>query len=325
MQRAMARYLTREMAVLGVVEFALSFAVIYAAIQAAGVSAALPTVIELPPRGDIALAAVLTLIIGGVALTIGLYSPEICFNRKRLLIATGLTTIISFAILLFVCAGPRDSATTGPAIYIAEVLAAWLAMMTLIRLAYGFAISRAALTRRVLLLGHPRQVGAFSARLRSCYGRRFDPVELPDQTVSWSLLRQQRIWGVVVISEPEGQDLDSLLDCKLRGVQVLGVNAFHEICLGRIDLDALTKNEVLLSPDFASGEFSGALKRLCDVAVGTCMLALLLPLMAITAAAVRIDSPGPVFYRQQRVGRFDKPRMRRQTVGRAGHKSRIRA
>ena len=37
------------------------------------------------------------------------------------------------------------------------------------------------------------------------------------------------------------------------------------------------------------------------------MLALTLPLMALTALAIKIDSPGPVFYRQQRIGRFDKP------------------
>ena len=54
------------------------------------------------------------------------------------------------------------------------------------------------------------------------------------------------------------------------------------------------------------------------------MLILLLPLMALTALAIKIDSPGPVFYRQQRVGRFDKPftllKFRSMTVRRRGRR-----
>ncbi|OAI30452.1 hypothetical protein A1351_08740 [Methylosinus sp. R-45379] len=43
-------------------------------------------------------------------------------------------------------------------------------------------------------------------------------------------------------------------------------------------------------------------KRLEDIALASCALILLAPLMAATALAIRIDSPGPIFFRQQRVG-----------------------
>jgi exopolysaccharide biosynthesis polyprenyl glycosylphosphotransferase len=295
------------MAVLGLLELTLSFALIYTGIQATRAPAVLPAVIQMLPQGAVALAAILTLIIGGIAMAIGLYRPEVCLNRRRMFIASGLTAAIIFAVLLLVSRRPGNSLAGADTVHILEALAAWLVTMTLVRLAYGLAVSRNVLGRRILLFGEPKQVGAFAARLRSVPGSLFDLVVLHDQPVSWPLLRQLGIWGVVVASGPVGQASEALLDCKLRGVQVLSGAAFHENYLGRIDLDALSTDDLLLSQGFAAGKVSAALKRLCDIAISTCMLVLLLPLMAMTAVAVKVDSPGPVLYRQQRVGRFGQP------------------
>ena len=46
-----------------------------------------------------------------------------------------------------------------------------------------------------------------------------------------------------------------------------------------------------------------ALKRLMDIAVSGCALAVLWPVLLLIALAIKIDDPGPVFYRQVRVGR----------------------
>jgi sugar transferase (PEP-CTERM system associated) len=305
MQRAVAHYLPRQMAVLGLVEFGLSFAVIYAVIESAGVSMTLPTIIEVLPRADIALATVLTLTVGGVALTIGLYRPEVCRDRRRLLIATGLTAIIAFAVLLLVAGASRNGLTSFRALCMAEVLAAWLATLTLIRLFHAFAFTRAVTARRILLLGGPRQIGALRARLRSGRGRQFDQVILRGQPVSWQVIREQAIWHVVIASELGEQAAESLLDCKLRGVRILSSAAFNEKYLGRIDLDELTAADLLLSQGFADSKRSAALKRICDIVVGTSMLILTLPLMMVTAIAIKLDSPGLIFYRQQRIGQLD--------------------
>ena len=48
-------------------------------------------------------------------------------------------------------------------------------------------------------------------------------------------------------------------------------------------------------------------KRLFDTGVATLALLLLWPLMLVIALIVKLDSPGPVFFRQQRVGRFGVP------------------
>ncbi len=49
-----------------------------------------------------------------------------------------------------------------------------------------------------------------------------------------------------------------------------------------------------------------ALKRLFDIVVGTAALLCLAPIMLATAIAVRLDSPGPVFFKQKRIGRGNR-------------------
>jgi lipopolysaccharide/colanic/teichoic acid biosynthesis glycosyltransferase len=48
-------------------------------------------------------------------------------------------------------------------------------------------------------------------------------------------------------------------------------------------------------------------KRLFDVLVSTLLLALTLPVMVAIALAIRLDSEGPVFFRQARIGRWGRP------------------
>jgi lipopolysaccharide/colanic/teichoic acid biosynthesis glycosyltransferase len=47
--------------------------------------------------------------------------------------------------------------------------------------------------------------------------------------------------------------------------------------------------------------------RLLDILLGALLLALSSPLLALAALAIRLESPGPVFYRQRRVGRHGQP------------------
>jgi lipopolysaccharide/colanic/teichoic acid biosynthesis glycosyltransferase len=47
---------------------------------------------------------------------------------------------------------------------------------------------------------------------------------------------------------------------------------------------------------------SRAAKRVFDLTMATLLLASLSPVLAVVSVAVRLDSPGPVFFRQERVG-----------------------
>jgi exopolysaccharide biosynthesis polyprenyl glycosylphosphotransferase len=52
---------------------------------------------------------------------------------------------------------------------------------------------------------------------------------------------------------------------------------------------------------------TGSLKRILDIVVGSIALVAVSPLMLLTAIAVRLDSPGPIIFRQQRVGKWGRP------------------
>ena len=97
-----------------------------------------------------------------------------------------------------------------------------------------------------------------------------------------------------------------LLDCKLRGMPVFNEAGFCEQHLGRIDLDSIRADWLLYADGFTNGRMAKAVKRGFDIGVSLVLLLVTLPLMLLTAMLIRIDSPGPVLYRQRRVGLHGK-------------------
>ena len=306
MQRAMGRYLTREMAAFGLVEAAVSFAAICAVATLADSSLPLPNFLEKTAHDHVALAAVLTPLAGTFGLTIALLRTKVSPQRYHLFATSGLVAVTACA-FLFVKSGDAHSGfSVFHSLLAAKLLIAWLGVLTLIRLIYGLTGLRAIPAHRVLVVGNEPQAKAFSNRLRSRRDLAFDPVVFDTKEISWHLLRQHRISGVIITSEPDSLVVQTLLDCKLRGMNVCSAGAFCENHLGRIDLEMLSASDWLMTSGFSASGLNEVVKRLSDIIVGLCLLSLTLPLMALTMLAIKIDSTGPVFYRQQRVGQFDK-------------------
>jgi hypothetical protein len=214
MQRAVARYLTREMAALGLVEAALSFAAIYIVITLAGPALPLLDFIEKTPHDHLALGAVLIPLAGAIGLTIGLCCTYVSLNRKRLFATIGLAVATGFAFLVAMSSDGRTGFSVVQTLLIAKLLGAWLTAMVLIRLIYSLTGLRSPPAHRILLVGNAPQTKAFSNRLRSRRDHAFDPVEFIAPEISWPLLLQHRIWGII-ISEPDSSTVQTLLDCKL--------------------------------------------------------------------------------------------------------------
>ena len=98
-----------------------------------------------------------------------------------------------------------------------------------------------------------------------------------------------------------------LLDCRTRGVKVIDFLTFWERETGRIDLDAIEPNWLVYSGGFRSNVLRRILQRSIDLLVSILGLILMSPLMAISAFLIKLDSPGPIFYRQERIGKDDQP------------------
>ena len=125
------------------------------------------------------------------------------------------------------------------------------------------------------------------------------------------LVEQHRVDTIVVCLEDRRSTLpiQSLLDCKAMGLDILDGHHLFEEVSGRLSIDSLRPSVLIFSTGFQRRLTSLVSKRLLDVVVSAMGLVALIPFCVLIAALIRVDSPGPVFYRQVRVGLRGQPYM----------------
>ena len=125
------------------------------------------------------------------------------------------------------------------------------------------------------------------------------------------LVEQHHVDTIVVCLEDRRAILpvQSLLDCKAMGLDILDGHHLFEEASGRLSIDSLRPSTLIFSTGFRRRLTSLVSKRLLDVVVSAVGLVALLPLFVLIAALIRVDSPGPAFYRQVRVGLRGRPYM----------------
>ena len=344
MNRIFGQYFPAEMAALCLIEWALASIVIYALlVSAAGSDAMAP----LGHAGAGSLAIMLALTIGAIAVTIGLYRPEICFERRRLLANASIAGVLAFPALLLVSETLDVNLNGGYLLWVAKGLIVWVACLLLTRWIFSFAMGHRLFVRRVLIVGGDREASRTREQIQALRGRYFEIVTpeailafqsdghadagaqgrdaglatVPPERKLWlARARAERIWGIVVAADPDANDALTgsfgaqsclagavLLDLKLHGIHVFDEMGFWEQHLGRINVDRLNERWLTYADGFSTSRLGAAAKRIMDILVSLAVLVLTLPLMLITALLIKLDSPGPVFYRQERVGLHGVP------------------
>ena len=96
--------------------------------------------------------------------------------------------------------------------------------------------------------------------------------------------------------------LRQLLDCKLSGVKVYDLNTHFEKTLGQIRVDYLNAGWLIFGDGFNQGAWRTFVKRVFDIVCSTILLMLAAPIMLVTAVLIKLESRGPLLYRQERVG-----------------------
>jgi hypothetical protein len=108
---------------------------------------------------------------------------------------------------------------------------------------------------------------------------------------------------VVIVAPDERRvmEMHALLECKKSGYPVIPYLTFIEKEIHRIDLKRMELGWLVYSDGFTFGNMDRFLKRVFDVGGSAAALVLMAPLLLVAMIAIRLDGPGPVFQRQERV------------------------
>jgi sugar transferase (PEP-CTERM system associated) len=97
-----------------------------------------------------------------------------------------------------------------------------------------------------------------------------------------------------------------LVNVRAMGVPIEDCHSFYERLSSKISVVDLPPEWIALSRGFRRDRFILATKRIIDVIVSFIGLVIAAPLVLITVIAIRIESRGPIFYRQERIGQNER-------------------
>jgi exopolysaccharide biosynthesis polyprenyl glycosylphosphotransferase len=121
-------------------------------------------------------------------------------------------------------------------------------------------------------------------------------------------VRQRRLQRIVVaLGERERADaMPVLLEARGRGIRVEDAVDVYERITGKLAIEVLPAANLVFGKGFRVARGHAAIGRAMSLVAAAVGLVIVAPLMAVIALAVKLDSRGPVFFRQDRVGYHGK-------------------
>jgi exopolysaccharide biosynthesis polyprenyl glycosylphosphotransferase len=257
---------------------------------------------------------------------IGLYAAD-CYDARGMMGPRELVARVLVGILL---AAPADAlvvlvvpalGVTGKTLALACLLAA--ATLVPVRIAGDVLLRRVGLVGdRIVLLGAGPAAVECSARLAGLEGdaavvgwvgpRGAGIRELPrlgSYRALGPLAKKRGITRVVVDAQALGKEAGAaLVAVREAGLPWVEANELLERLTGKLDLSRLDPRLIVYATGLEAGVPEAvAFHRIFEVVVAGVVLVLLAPLLAATAIAVRLESPGPALFLQERTGRGGRP------------------
>ena len=130
------------------------------------------------------------------------------------------------------------------------------------------------------------------------------PKVLGDYSEIPALCRKGHIDRIIVaLDERRGKfPVEQLLLCRLKGIRVDDGMTFTEELAGKLSLENLRPSSLIFSDGFRRSLIFKRVKRGLDVILSIVGLAAAIPINILVSAAIKADSPGPILYKQERVG-----------------------
>jgi len=118
------------------------------------------------------------------------------------------------------------------------------------------------------------------------------------------LIRDRRVHRVIVAMDDRRGTLPvmEMLQLRLNGIKIEEATSWLEKITGRIEVDNLYPSWLIFADGFRFSAGFMLLRRLLAILASAILLLLVLPVLPLVFLAIKIDSRGPVLYRQRRVG-----------------------
>lgn len=249
----------------------------------------------------------------------GLYQVHVRHNRMEFLVRLSLS--FSFGgIGLLVLYYLVPSTYIGRGVLALSLVAGFLAIAGL-RFLVGRAIKTDVFRRRVLVLGAGENAALIESRMRRRSDRQsfvlVGYLPIPEQQVlvpEHMLLNTDFTLSEIVewlqvfeiVAAPDERrgalPMEEILKCAQRGITVTDLTTFFEREAGMVKLNVADPSWLAFSGGFDHSVPRRLNKRFFDLLAACALLAVAWPIMLVTAALIALESPGPILYRQTRVG-----------------------
>jgi len=193
------------------------------------------------------------------------------------------------------------------------------------RFAYSLALSRGLFNQQIMLLGS----GDLTRRIREEIQTRRDcgytvAIEVPETVDDadpgrppnapqicrfkfeglCEMSRELQVEKIVVSFREKRCLLPTreLLRCRVEGIDVLEGNSFYEMLTGKLLVESINPSWLIFSNGFQKSRLRRLVKRAADLALAAVLLVAAVPFFALLAIVIKLDTPGPVFFSQPRVG-----------------------
>ena len=284
-----------------------------------------------PETVDLTLLGVVTLITFVTMTAVGLYNRKVFFHSQsgiaRAAVTFPLILVLVFGVLNLLELAGHTNYRSYYAVCAAGIVLQF-PLILLVRKVFVTAFNTDLFRRRVLVLGSGPQAAKLldlNRQQHNCHFVVAGVVRIADEAVDnqaaptlpsdmlttrhalLNYVREGHVDEVVVATrEKRGLPVRHLLECRFAGIRITDYSTFWERESGQVDLEELQPSWLIFSDGFKTSWWRDAVKRLFDVSVSLAFLMFTLPLTLLTAVLVKLDSKGPVFYRQERVGRYGR-------------------
>ena len=259
-----------------------------------------------------------------VMISLGVHQSRIEEGMSGMMVRTIMTLILTIPVCGFASLVAPDWVWyLGASSVLTNASVFGFFLLGIVRFLFFLIVGKERFKRKVLVLGAGFRARQIHEDLRTPFNRKgfilVGFVPLPDEPVEVSkdqLLRIPSTLHQYIVKDPvneivvavddrrKGLPMEDLLECKMEGVKIVDGASFYERESRKVALEMVTHGWLVFSDGFTVSSVFGFGKRSLDILSAGLLFLVGLPLMVLTAIAIKIEDglKAPVLYSQERVG-----------------------